>query len=447
VAPGNGRTPGTAPAAPTSPAARRRERIGLPLAIAFVGMATMGFNQIGIGFLPVSDLIFFGLAVVIWMLMLTGTDTSLTPRGARGASPRILVASVVLITMGVLAGFGSWAPDRSLQIVLRIAYLTLLWFWMLRCVVVDRRSVSVLMMGWRVAVIVSCLGAIAANAGLVTLGAASAENRQSAWFGHANDLAGFLAMAIPMFIVAAPRELTRRGTAPAARWALLIGIVVYGISTTGSISSVLAAMTGTAAAALGISQTRRRVPGARRIHPLTYMAGCVAAAVGLVLLVQSDVQVFERLTEYESGDSGVNASVDDRTRLNEEVVQGFDDVLLVGHGMNVGYTSSEQIGGNVHNVYLKLVFETGVIGAGALVFILGVTLKQGWMLMRSTAGTDLHASVAAIFGGAVAAITFAMFQPITTQRYFWLPIALTQCLWTLRRRELSRARELRPAPG
>jgi O-antigen ligase len=447
VAPANGHTPGTAPAAPTSPVAPRRERIGLPLAIAFVGMATMGFNRVGIGFLPVSDLIFFGLAVVIWLLMLTGTDTSLTPRGARGASPRILVASVVLITMGVLAGFGSWAPDQSLQIVLRLGYLTLLWFWMLRCVVVDRRSVSVLIMGWRVAVIVSALGAIAANAGLVTLGVLSVENRQSAWFGHANDLAGFLAMAIPMFVVAAPRELTRRGTAPAARWALLIGIVVYGISTTGSISSVLAAMTGTAAAALGISQTRRRIPGTRRIHPLTYMAGCVAAAVGLVLLVQSDVQVFERLTEYESGDSGVNTSVDDRTNLNEEVVQNFDDVLVVGHGMNIGSSSSAQSAGDVHNMYLKLVFEIGVIGAGALVFILGVTLKQGWMLMRSTAGTDLHASVAAVFGAVVAASTFALFQPINTQRWFWLPIALTQCLWALRRRELSRARELRPAPG
>ncbi|HET6953453.1 MAG TPA: O-antigen ligase family protein [Acidimicrobiales bacterium] len=406
----------------------------------------MGFNRIGIGFVPVSDFIFFGLAGVIWMLTLTGTDRRLTPRGARGASPRILVASVVLVTMGVLAGFGSFEPDISLQIVVRIAYLTLLWFWMLRCVAVDRHSISVLMAGWRAAVLISCAGAIAANAGLITLGVSSSENRQSAWFGHPNDLAGFLAMAVPVFLLGAPRERTARGRWPQLRWAGLLGVVVFGLATTGSISSLLAAVAGSAAAGLGLSLTSARVPGARRVHPITVMVGALAGLVALGLLARSDVPVFERLTRFEEGDAGVNSSVDDRTDLNEEVVQSFDQVLVVGNGMNVGSARGEQSAGDVHNMYLKLVFEIGVLGAAALVFLLGVTLKQAWLLMRSTRGSPLHATVVALFGSVIAALTFAFFQPINTQRYFWLPLAMVQALWTLRRRELRDAARVADTP-
>jgi hypothetical protein len=89
------------PAWPADRAAAPARAIGLPLGIAFVGVATMGFNTIGIGFLPLSDLVFFALASVIGVLSLTGSDRTVTPAGSRGTSPRILVASVVIVTMGV----------------------------------------------------------------------------------------------------------------------------------------------------------------------------------------------------------------------------------------------------------------------------------------------------------------------------------------------------------
>jgi O-antigen ligase len=435
------------PAWPADRAAAPSRAIGLPLGIAFVGVATMGFNTIGIGFLPLSDFVFFALASVIGVLSLTGSDRTLTPAGSRGTSPRILVASVVIVTMGVLASLRSFTPETSLQIVVRLGYLTLLWFWMLRCVAVDRRSIGVLVMGWRIAVIISCAGAIAANAGLIDLGVAAGENRQTAWFGHPNDLAGFLALAIPVLVMAAPRDRTSRGRAPRLRSALLLGAVVFGIATTGSISALLAAVVGTAAAGLALSLTGRPVPGARRVHPIMVMVAAVAALASLGLLARSDVPVFERLARFEQGNSGVNSSVEGRSDLNEQVVQSLDDVLVVGHGMT---TAGGEAGAaaNVHNMYLKLVFEIGMLGAAALIFLLGLTLKQAWMLLRSTAGSQLHATVVALFGSVVAGLTFAAFQPINVQRYFWLPIALVQCIWTLRRRELTghpQRRQISPA--
>jgi O-antigen ligase len=221
-------------------------------------------------------------------------------------------------------------------------------------------------MGWRIAVIISCAGAIAANAGLIDVGVAAGENRQTAWFGHPNDLAGFLALAIPVLVMAAPRDRTSRVRAPRLRWALLLGAVVFGIATTGSISALLAAVVGTAAAGLALSVTGRPVPGARRVHPITVMVAAVAALASLGLLARSDVPVFERLARFEQGNSGVNSSVEGRSDLNEQVVQSLDDVLVVGHGMT---TAGGEAGAaaNVHNMYLKLVFEIGMLGAAALI--------------------------------------------------------------------------------
>jgi O-antigen ligase len=204
---------------------------------------------------------------------------------------------------------------------------------------------------------------------------------------------------------------------------------------------------GTAAAGLALSLTGRPVPGARRVHPIMVMVAAVAALASLGLLARSDVPVFERLARFEQGNSGVNSSVEGRSDLNEQVVQSLDDVLVVGHGMT---TAGGEAGAaaNVHNMYLKLVFEIGMLGAAALIFLLGLTLKQAWMLLRSTAGSQLHATVVALFGSVVAGLTFAAFQPINVQRYFWLPIALVQCIWTLRRRELTghpQRRQISPA--
>ena len=59
-----------------------------------------------------------------------------------------------------------------------------------------------------------------------------------------------------------------------------------------------------------------------------------------------------------------------------------------------------------------------------------------WKLLVNMRATEIHPDIAAVFGSAVAALTFALFQPMLFHRYFWLPFGIIQCLWAMRRAEL-----------
>jgi hypothetical protein len=405
--------------------------------ISTLGMALIGFNQVSIGSLPISDVVFFALAAYLWMLMLTGRSSRLAPVEFRRSSPRILAASIVVVVFGTMSGFRSWDPPGSIGVVLRLAYLTMLWFWMLRCLSVNRRAVAAFMGAWRWGVMISAVAVILANAGLFTLGVQGSEQRQTGWFGHANDLGGYLAIAVPLFVLGTPTVLTQRRRLSGLWRAGLLGTVVFGLSTSGSMSAFLAAIAGSIASGLALLLTGARDGRRRRMHPLKAMGIVVVAAIALVMLANTDTPVVERFTRYGEGDAYVQSSVGDRGKANEEVVNNFDQSLIVGHGLNsLGQaTLDTQIG--VHNMYLKLLYEGGLIAATALVLILIVTLQQAWRLLISTRSTLIHRDVAAVFGSVVAAIVFSNFQPTSIQRFYWLPIAMIQCFWTLRRTEIA----------
>jgi O-antigen ligase len=173
------------------------------------------------------------------------------------------------------------------------------------------------------------------------------------------------------------------------------------------------------------------------VHPIKAMAVATIAVVGLAVLFNSDVPVAERLTRYEEGDSAVAGSVEMRGALNERVVNQFDELLLVGNGLDI--KAQDDLRGSesgIHNMYVKTLYEAGFIAALALLAMLVVVLQQAWKLMINMRDTDVHLDVVAVFGSAVTGMTFALFQPMTVQRYFWMPFAVIQCFWVVRRAEL-----------
>ena len=439
---GNGRSAVTSIAdRPARPAAERAPRvpwsqIRLPIYISALGIFLIGHNQVDVATLPVSDVVFFVLAAYLWLLMLTGRSSRLAPAEFRRSSPRALAASVVLVVFATISGFASWEPTDSINIVVRLAYLTMLWFWMLRCLSVNRRAIATFLTAWRWGVVLSAVAAIAANAGLIKLGLANSEDRQTAWFGHPNDLGGFLAVAVPIFLLGVPATSNRRrATGP---WrAGLLGLIVFGLSTTGSMSAFLSAAVGSIAAGLAILITGPRDRRRGHTHPLKVMGLTVAGIVALMMLARTDTPVVERFTRFGEGDQYVAGSVNDRGAANQAVVENFDDVLVVGHGLD--HRAQQDLGTplGVHNMYLKMLYEAGLIGATALVLLLLVTVQQAWRLLRATRATALHRDIAAVLGSVVAAILFSNFQPTSIQRYYWLPIAMIQCYWTLRRYEIA----------
>lgn len=427
-------------AAPTRLGGRRSVAwadVRLPMYVSAVGLALIGFNQIDIGTLPISDFVFFALGGVLWLLMLSGRGSRVAPAEFRRSSPRILAASILLLVFGTISGFRSWDPPGSIGQVLRIAYLTMFWFWMLRCLSINRRAIATFLTAWKVGVIISAVAAILANAGLFELGIQNPENRQTGWFAHPNDLGGFIAVAVPIFVMGAPQALTQRRRSGGTWRLVLLGTVVFAMSTTGSMSAFLAAILGTAVAGLGVMATGVRDGRRRTLHPLKAMGLVLVAGIAIVLLFNSDAAVVERFTRYEQGDAYVTGSVGGRGAANEVVINNFDDALVIGHGLDSLGQVNLDLDVGVHNMYLKMLYEGGLVAATALVLIAIVTLQQAWRLLVNTRSTAIHRDIAAVTGSVVAAIVFANFQPTSTQRYYWLPIAMIQCYWTLRRSEIA----------
>jgi O-antigen ligase len=426
------------------PRRRSRWRTGdWAVDLSCLGIALMGFNRWRIADYPASDFVFVVVAAIIVMRLLTGRSRTLAPAESRHSSTLIMIGSLIMLTAGALSSFGAWNPLASVGVVLRLAWLTLIWFWVLRSIASTREVFNRLLWAWWVALILNAFITVTGELGLTNFSAENIEGRQTGFYGHANDLAGFLLAGLPLVVFGVPRR--DDGSTHPLIWRLVaIGLLGYAIATTGSMSAVAGAVVGIAVTVVVIVVTRN--PGRRRRrHPLLVMAITCAVGIGLVFLTSSDLPIITRITEFAQGGSGVNDSVEQRGVRNQYVLDRLDELLVIGIGLDhqslgkiamlpEGPSSPDDIG--VHNMYLKVFLESGLPGLIGLWVIVGTSLVQAWRLMLNTRNETLHTTVAALFGSMVMINVFAMFQPTLYHRFYWLPIALVSVLWALRRHEL-----------
>jgi O-antigen ligase len=440
---------GAPPAGPHRKKSWRRRLFTGDLAVDLtcVGLATMGFNRWRVADYPISDFVFVAAASVIVLRLLTGRARTLAPAESRRSSVLILFGALIMLTAGTLSSFSAWDPLGSMGVVLRLGWLTLVWFWILRSVTTSRAIFERLLQAWRIALLSSAAIAALGQIGITSWTVANGENRQTAFFGHPNDLAGFLVAGLPIIVLALPRPATRSRTATLRQLAE-IGLMGFGIAATGSMSAVLGAIAGGVATFTAIAVTRH--PGRRRRrHPLFVMSMVAVAAIGLVLLSSSDVPVIARITRLGDSSSGVNTSVESRGLKDKYVTDRVDELLVVGIGLDpqsggkvapIPNASAKNQGSGVHNMYLKVLLESGLPALIGLWIIIGTTFRQVWRLMVNTRDDALHPITAALFGSLVTINVFAMFQPTLFHRFYWLPIALVGTLWARRREELRQTR-------
>jgi len=433
----------TAGSDPRDAAARDpgRPRRGLALALVWVGLALMGIASLRVGQYTLGDGLVLLVGALVVTQLLTGDRRGLAPARARRSSQLVLVGTLLLLVAGTLSSFGSWDPQASLLIIARVAYLTLVWFWILRAVTPNRAAIDTLLSGWRIGVVIVAMSATLGELGLAAASTENAEGRQTAFSGHPNDLAGFLVIAVPLVVLGLPR---REGISRRRRvtWQIVLtGLVFYGISTSGSMTgfaSGFVALVATYAITALIPSSERR-----RRHPLAIMLGIMVAIGGVIALANSDLPVVERYERFESGDSYVTGSAETRGQLNEAVLGSFDKWLVTGVGMDfesvyaTGFFS-ERLSGGIHNMYLKVLLEAGLPALIGLLLIIGATFRAAFMLVVNTRGTRLYPVAVAATASMIGACTFANFGPILYQRYFWLPMAIVWCLWSVRREELAR---------
>jgi O-antigen ligase len=318
--------------------------------------------------------------------------------------------------------------------VVRFAWVTLVWFWLLRAVCPDRRALARLLRGVAVTVYVSSVAAIAGYLGIVHLTEYNLEGREAAFMNHYNELGGLLAAGLPLVVLGAFR-LGRDGASAYGR-AAAIAIVVIAINTTGSLTAFVGCASGlVAAGALNVLTLNRAVLRRFR-NPLPLLLGILAALFAVVWLSTTDLPALERFEQVGQEETGPSRSADSRQEFISEVVENFDHYLVTGEGVATVVEVEGDSTHRVHNLYLRLVYEAGIpalVGFGAIVV---ACFRQCWLLAINTRNTELNRVVVGLFGSLISMLVLAMFQPILTQRFFWLPMGLIGVVWALRRSEL-----------
>jgi hypothetical protein len=409
-------------------------------------VTTIAFNENRIASWPISDLIFLAAAVLVALNLLTGRTANLAPAQSRKTSPLILVGSLVLLTAGTLSSLWSVEPFVSMMEVGRLAWLTLIWFWLIRAVSVDVPALNQLVTAFKVTVMIGAMAAILDFFNLVELSprADIPSARESGFYGHPNGLAGLLAVGLPLFVLGVPRAMSGAHAQPVWRRLLPCVVILYALSITGSMTGFLSAAVGMVAIGVllvltGDKHMFRRL-SRNPLAPLVFVA---LTGAGLVTLLQSDLPVIERFTLLNEGDRAVAGSASARPERNEIVLDRFDKLLVVGVGHD---PASGELAWNLghvgaHNMLVKLIYEAGVPAAMGLLMIIAAVMRQAWRLTLNCRRSPYHSSVIAFFAGFIAINFFAQFQPLITERYYWIMFALVGAMWGLRRQELQRPQE------
>jgi O-antigen ligase len=431
----------------TRPSIAPRRHKGAALWLALVAMATVSFNMTRVGGWTVSDLLFVACAAVVIVKLMANDERYLTPRRYRAGSQLALAGVLVVITGATLSSFGSWYPVSSMMVVARLAWSSLIWFWILRSVCRDREALMSLIHAWRITILASAIIALLGEyAGVQFNPEDFGQGRQAGLTFHPGELMNFLIAGLFLFLIPVFVP-TRRSTHrfATAWWLVGSAVVTLAIFSTGSTSGLLAITVALLATFATASYAGRSGLGRRRT-PLMTMSLLAGAALALTALMGSDLAIAERLSGYGDGSSNLEDSIASRTDVNEQILGDFDQYILVGVGpyfyggaaesLVGGGGATETDYGNIHNMYLKLLYESGLPALVGLWIVIYAVGRQGVRLVVACRGTDLYQVSLILVGGFVAVNTSSMFGPVAYARHFWLPFALIGCLWSVRRREL-----------
>lgn len=270
-----------------------------------------------------------------------------------------------------------------------------------------------------------------------------AASRAGGTLGHANALAHFLEMMLPMALAAAISRLpTRlRGLSFAA---LCLGIL--GLYLTLSRGGWGATLIGFAVVLMGNRQWRIR--GQRR-RMFAYMLLILLFLAFLGLLLWPTIE--QRITQFSA------ASWLFRLRTYDVALQMTRDHPWLGVGANNYLEIATQYSAEVlrawpeaivHNVYLLVLAETGIVGLFAFLIFLSAVLRQAVHLARDR--DLLKATIAlGVLGGLCALLVHSLlgwlfrYDPVYT--LFWFHVGLLVVLWRMPGDAQAPARSAKPS--
>jgi O-antigen/teichoic acid export membrane protein/O-antigen ligase len=356
----------------------------------------------------------------------------------RDLPTQLIVGMTLLVIGGLVASVDAASPVHSIAVILRLVYITIVWFWVATVVLPRVSHVRTAVGVWVISVAVSGAAACAQSVlGNIFPGGEVAWGRNSGLTQNFNDLGGLCAVAF----VPALMLMLDRGARPLFRlvFAAALVCIAGGLLFSGSVGSVLAVA---AAAAVWFGS---HSVGARRIFALALLAGAVFVGYAAQTSLHTP-DAIQRIVGVGNG-----APQDPTLTLRSRVTSyriAWDRIQqdpFVGKGLD---NESRRAGDfQVHNIVLGTWYSAGFIGLVGMIVIFLAGLRAGWATAVHARSPEERSLALALGAGFTAFIVFLMSEPALFTRYGWVAVALIFALRAAqRRRDGHVAEEAAPAP-
>jgi O-antigen ligase len=364
--------------------------------------------------ITLSDVFFF------FSLVTTLAVIALERRRVEIRLPRLLLLGVFLFAVGgLVSSFGTEVPRQSIIVILKLTYVTAVWFWLGTVVLRRRAHIYAAIALWVASAALNGVGALVQRfQGDVIPGGTVNWGRMTGFTANVNDLGGITAVAIVPALVLL-MVLSKRSHAFFLSMAGVI-LVSMGLVLSGSVGSLAAAAV---ACALWFGS-----------HPARLQRVLTIAAAGLALVALYSAQsspdsqsVVQRLTRFGTG------SPDDPDRTlgsRVDTYRGAIDRITGNPFVGVGLDpENNQINDHpVHNILIGTWFQTGIIGLAGMVLIFLAGLRSARASIFSARSFEERAVGVGLAASLVAFIVFLMSEPALFTRYGWVAFALLMAL-------------------
>jgi O-antigen/teichoic acid export membrane protein/O-antigen ligase len=407
-----------------------------------------GVLLVGLLTLRVGGQITFSDVLFLFSFLFASAEFVLLRRRVPMKLPFLLLMGIALFSLGgLLSTFHSYEALKSIAVIARLVFLTVIWFWVGTVVLRRQEHAMKAISFWVASAAISGAAAIlqlVVSSDIVP-GTALQWGRATGFTLHPNDLGGLTAIAfVPALMLA-----SRPRTAVSARvWSyLFLLLIAAGLILSGSVGALIA----TSVAVLVWLAFQRM-----SVHSLLAFAILASCVVALITLqsIRGAPNPIERLNAVtgSTAQAGGSGSVHLRVDTYRIAIERIKEDPFVGVGLDLksvtrpyGVESWEY---DVHNLIIGLWYKTGLIGLAGMLLALLALLRSGWTaIIRSRSGGESSAAVA-LMSSFVAFVVFSLSEPALFSRYAWIPAAFILALRAIQQESESPepARYLREEP-
>ena len=397
----------------------------------YAGTAAIGILLLRFGGATASDLLYLvSLGLVAAGMIVTGANRPVLLPSA------LLVGVLLFCVGGLFTAFYTASAPANLAVLIRVAYLVAVWFWLGTMVLTTPAHVRTAMLWWVVSAALASVGAIVQTVfGDVIPGGTVHFGRVSGLTDHVNDLGGLAGLvAVPALALL----YKRMGATTVQRLvaALCLPLIGTGLMLSGSISGAMAAVVS---GFVWVVATRTFIRGVAAFALLLAVSSAIAAS-GISPYFESP---FDRVRS-----STANTGTDDATfwsRIDSYEAAWVDIRQHPLHGLGLRPEDTPTAtGAQVHNNLMKPLFEGGVFAAVGMALIYLVIGVAGWQTVVRARSPDEHLVALAALCSYIAYFTWGLSQPALFKRFGWISGALVLALWAQQLRAVRVLEQAQP---